>query len=547
MSNATETTVKELKSYDQMTAEEKTAFDALSETQKQKHNINYQLQESKKALAALKETEKAEKEQKKADREKETAIKTIIADLKKGEITEEAIPARLDIIGVKDAEEIASLTDRIKKGATIRQQTITPTKPAFTLSHSFLHLKKSDFLTPTDGGRPDITLQNLVKKYSFIEPFLVRPVSIPVTPGDGIPEGTTIEKYYIINGKRRYWLIPDPVKGDNGEMTEELIPCVIVTGFPDETTEEKAEIVVNRGRSLNVLSTAQGLLKLQQRGIENRDLRIDLGFRTGEIEKLTSVFTKLNGEIQTLLKSGGLVESTAMEIAKLPASSQAEIYSDYLKRLKEDANARITETHVSEMRQKRAKEAIRRDTPELNGLTGQVADFEGTGAENAANGAENGTPAGSVDSKTDETVKSENQTPETSEAEKPAAKKAAKESAKTETPGATTWQENTLIALGEVRETMPSDAKVWDAFAGMVKAVEATTETEYAASPELTPEATIGKGKKSVENIAANRKEWAKKTLKDLGAVYNALTMDAPDSCFTAYEALEQAVKSSEI
>jgi NACalpha-BTF3-like transcription factor len=152
-------------------------------------------------------------------------------------------------------------------------------------------------------------------------------------------------------------------------------------------------------RSLNVLDTAAKLTNMRIRGIQDTEIRQDMGFKTGEVDKITSVMS-LGADLQAALKAGAITPMVALSIAKLPANLQKELAADYETRKKDNANARISEADVTNIRQKRAAEAIKRDAPTLAGLADATPPIEETATP---------TPAPAVDPKGGKEVSSKPQ------------------------------------------------------------------------------------------------------------------------------------------
>lgn len=347
-----------------MSDEEQAAYLALAPAKRKEYDLKLEGQKTKDKLDALRAEQAAEREKIKAEKDRERGIKQIITDVRKDDIQilrdqdlsgNQVIQNRLKELGVPEEEQV-KVFERIKtdsvKGSSSR---LIPAKPAYALSHSLVSVKRSDLIEPNDGGRPDTTLSNVMRRKGMIQPILVAPV-MPKKEGEPI-------LYRILDGKRRFWVMNE----------EDSYPAVIVTGFPDSKEEEQAEVIVNRVRNLNILSTARSLETLKAQKMTDTDIRREIGFKTGEIDKILSI-TELGADFQEALREGALTPNVALALAKLPKDLRGELAKDYAERKKADANARISEANVEDMRSRRAAEAIKRDTPTLSGLAEDAAD-----------------------------------------------------------------------------------------------------------------------------------------------------------------------------
>lgn len=485
------------KSISEMNETERAAYDKLTPFDKLRHEAKLQKQQADDKLKELKAQEDVTKAENKAKREKETKIKNIVNEVKGGTLViekdgvlqTEVLAPKLDAIGIPKDEQ-AALMEQIQKDSKKSQPSLTPPRPTWTLSRSLGRIKKENFIVPNDGNRPDVTLTNSVRKYGIIYPFLVRQVIKP----NPLVEGEFITDNYIADGKRRYWLLAE------GEEMD----CIIISGFPSELVAQKAEIVVNRVRSLNALSTADALQDMKTRGIEDGELRSDLGFKTGEIQKLLSILDTLITPLQDILRKGNMTPAVAFSIAKLPKNLQETLNQTFIKRVSEGGkNNRVTEADVDGLRQERTNEALARDESLLNSITGGVNNL-GDETKTAAGGVANAA-ANMVDSKS-------------------------------QTSGEF-WQEKAFVSLETLREQIPQDAaagvkRVQTAFETLVTAIRVTSTETFAAEPEFLYES------KGV-------KDWQKKGFKALGEVGKTLDAaeDVPDTVYQALDELNKALQ----
>lgn len=347
------------------------AYNKLPEHKKAEYTGKLALQDAQDTIHNARRQGAEERAAKTATRVKETAIKAIIKDVRDGnlEATPDAVYPRFAAMTLPlPTEEYEATLERIKTDSVSRARTILPVKPAYELTRLLVSIKKGELIPPTVTTLPDSTLANSVRRYGMIEPLLVR------AEPDGKPG------YVIMDGKRRYHLLPD----------DEEFSVLVVAGFPDEDTAERAEVTVNRVRSLNVLSLANTLNRMRVRGITDTEIRRDMGFKTGEIDKLTSVITNLVPELGTALAEGNITPSVALSAAKLPKGLQAELVKVYKDRVKATPTlARISESDVELIRQKRAADSAKRDAPTLGGLAGSVSpdDAKSAGVDKAAGDA----------------------------------------------------------------------------------------------------------------------------------------------------------------
>lgn len=349
------------KTLEEMTQEEKEKFEKKSELQKEEYNARLNKQAADDRLAELRVKQDEERKEKAAARTKENGIKDIIKDVREGKLTTEpdALTPRFTALNIP-TEEHAKLIERVKTDSVSKSKAVIPAKPAYELVHALATMGKDVFIEPTVSSPVDNTLANSLRRYGMITPVIAR--QAPDAPG----------KYVIMDGKRRFKALDADAK----------FPVIVVSGFPDEDIAERAEVTVNRVRSLNILSTANSLNRMSQRGIEDTVIRRDMGFKTGEIAKITSVINDLVPEISAILAEGKITPSVALSIAKLNKPLQKELVALYKERVKTNANtARLVETDVEGVRQKRAADSAQRDTPTLAGLAGSVAPGDAKGGE----------------------------------------------------------------------------------------------------------------------------------------------------------------------
>lgn len=375
---ATKAEKPRLMKVEEMPEADRKAFDALSEAKQAEYRGRLAMQDAKDMIDSAKATQTADREAKQAANKKEKSIKEIIAEVRAGtlEATLEAVSPKFAAMEPPlPTEEYESTLERIKTDSVRRSPaTNLPVKPAYELTRELLYVRKEDLIAPVPTTLPDATQANSVRRYGMILPIAVR--RSPDVPN----------KYIILDGKRRYHLL------DPEAETHEVL---LVSGFPDEDTAERAEVTVNRVRSLNVLSVANTLNRMRTRGIQDTEIRRDMGFKTGEIDKLTSVITNLIPELGAALTAGNITPSVALSIAKLPKPLQGELATVYADRVKANPGlARVSESDVEKVRQKRAADSAKRDAPTLAGLAGSVS------GEDAKTPAVDKTGEGAVDSKT---------------------------------------------------------------------------------------------------------------------------------------------------
>lgn len=361
-----------------MEPKDKEAFDKLPDAKKEEYAGRLAMQSAQDQIHTARRKGAADREAKTLANKKEAGIKAIIKDVRDGSLegTIEAVTPRFEAMEPPlPTEEYEATFERIKTDSVSRsKQAAIPAKPAYELTHKLIKVLKEELVAPDFTTTPDSTQSNSVRRYGMILPLLVR-----ADPTEGS------DKYRIMDGKRRYFLLPD-----NQEFE-----VLLVSGFPDEDTAERAEVTVNRVRSLNVLSVANTLDRMHVRGITDTEIRRDMGFKTGEIDKLTSIVTNLDGTLSKALTEGNITPSVALSIAKLPKELQATLAKTYLERVKANPSlARISESDVEGIRQVRASDSAKRDTPTLAGLAGSVDEKDAKG------GGVDKTTAANVDSKT---------------------------------------------------------------------------------------------------------------------------------------------------
>ena len=352
-----------------MTPEEQEAYDTLPEIKRREYDLKVDRQKAEDELKALRDAQAVNREKIKVEKEKNKAVKALIADIRKDELVlhrdkpllENAdVLTRFKEIGIPEDEQEKLFKRVLEDSVRQTSSRLLPAKPAYELSHSLVMAKKADFIEPTDGGRPDSTLANNLRRKGFIMPLLVA----VVYPPTDTPEVSQV-KYKILDGKRRFWVMND----------EDSYPAVIVTGFPEPSEQEQVEVIVNRVRNLNILSTAETLNDMRTRGVKDTEIRRDMGFKTGEIDKITSIVT-LREEFQDALREGAITPNVAIQLAKLPKALRGELAKDYATRKKEDANARISQANVDEMRQRRQADAVSRDNSALSDLAEKTPELE---------------------------------------------------------------------------------------------------------------------------------------------------------------------------
>lgn len=353
------TTAKEkvrLKKVEDMTPEEKAAYDKKTDAHKEEYLGKLQLQDAQDVIAKSREKQAKEREDKKAKSDMEKGVKDIIKDVRAGTLTADMESVLPRFVALKVPEDDRSaLLERVKTDSISRRTSESlPAKPAYELTHSLVRVSKDQLIKPEGLASADSTLTNSLRRYGMILPMVVR-------------ETTEEGKYRIMDGQRRYTTIAD------GGSVEVLV----VAGFPDEDTAERAEVTLNRVRSLNVVAVSNSLNRMRLRGIADTEIRRDMGFKTGEIDKLTSVQTNLIPALKDALMEGNITPSVALNIAKLNKTLQEGLATLYAKRKTENANlARISENDVEQVRQSRAADAAKRDTPTLSGLAGAVTNPE---------------------------------------------------------------------------------------------------------------------------------------------------------------------------
>lgn len=350
-----------------MEAKDREAFDKLPEHKQAEYMGKLAMQDAQDTIHTARRKGAEERAEKQAERTKETAIKAIIKDVREGTLegTIEAVTPRfVAMTPPLPTEEYEKTLERIKTDSVSKsKQASIPAKPAYELTRSLITVNKADLIPPVPTTLPDSTTANSVRRYGMILPLVVRKADA---------EG----KFNILDGKRRYHLL-------EGETAEVLL----VEGFPDEATAEKAEVTVNRVRSLNVLSIANTLTRMRTRGVEDTEIRRDMGFKTGEIDKLTSVITNLIPALGIALTDGNITPSVALSIAKLPKGLQDGLAKTYAERQKANPTlARISESDVEAIRQTRAADSAKRDGNTLAGLAGSVdgSDTKGAGVDKGA-------------------------------------------------------------------------------------------------------------------------------------------------------------------
>jgi hypothetical protein len=389
MSPKTTATIERLKKPEDMTPEEKAKYDALAPAQKTIHNARVAAQEAQDALTAANKAEEDARTQARRDRTITAAEKKLASALRSGEIKDEngQLEAAIKSIAITGAgavsylvkppttvreelkpsdEEIKAIAERVReaaKRATPAASTSGGRKsipaPTWKLGYELKGLTKAQMMPPTDGGQPDASLAALVHRYGFVLPFTVLPAN---------EQGL----HPIFDGRRRYHLLNDT----------ETVAAVVLSGFPDEATQEGAEVAVNRARSLNVLRAGEIITRARTRGKSDTDIRADMGFKTGEVDKYAKALN-LPAVIVQGIKDGRVTANTALLIGKQPAHIVEKLAADFTKRRAEETEkqpARISEADVEALRVAGSQEAIKRDASTLTALTGAVQPEDATGA-----------------------------------------------------------------------------------------------------------------------------------------------------------------------
>jgi hypothetical protein len=527
---------------DGMSPEELKAYEAKSESAKAVYLAQLGAQTAQDALEKAKADELKARDTAKRSRAIEAGVKRIVSAVRGGEEKLENVLALLANLAQTSTGATVFKTDGLTEGFTSLNVTAgeaaalyprieeeskkaapsgggggtSPARiptPTYSLSHSLALVTKDQLEEPTDGGRPDATLAALFRIYPAISPLLLLP-------------GTDGGRYRIFDGKRRYYLLDEKTS----------YPAVIVSGFPDEGTQEAAEIAVNRGRTLNVLRTGEVIARARTRGKSDADIRRLMGMKTAEPQKYASAAT-LPAPLAEALKSGRMTPTTALLLAKSSKSVVEAVTRSYEERKgKEtaDAPARVTEADVDEARQAGAKDAIERDTPTLTGLTGGVSGEDATGVQGAA-----GAPAGSQ-GVSGGSGASEGE----SGAGAPPEKGLDNGSSGADTGAA--WVEAAFEHLGGVLEAIPQDApgSVLSLYQGIhAQLTGLAGGIEFATVPELTPAPTFKAPKKAaVENTVEARAGWKASVLSRYKGLREIVPADAPPELQTALEGFRSAV-----
>lgn len=387
-----------LKKPEEMNAEERAKYDAMSPAQRGVYDARLAAQAATDMLAEAKRLEDEARTQARRQRALDAGEKKLVAAVRSGEINladeangvntlrskikslvvtstgaiayDVAPPTTVrEDLKVTDAEAeamIPRIQEAAKKAATTSstpRQTSMPA-PSYTLSHSLSSLTREQLLPPTDGGRPDGALAALIQTYGHIMPFTVLPADAS-------------GKYPIFDGKRRYHLLKEG----------ESIPAIIISGFPDEGTAELAEIAVNRARSLNVLRAGEIVTRTRTRGKDDAYIRKVTGMRTGEVEKYASA-SALPPVIVQGIKDGRITSNTALLITKQPQHIKDALAVDFTKRRAEEtekAPARLTEADVEAARSTQSAAAVNRDGAQLSAFTNAVTTEDATGGGGTEN------------------------------------------------------------------------------------------------------------------------------------------------------------------
>ena len=123
------------------------------------------------------------------------------------------------------------------------------------------------------------------------------------------------------DAERETWLI---VTGESRWRAARMaglthLPCIAVEGKPDEAELLADRIVENACRSdLRTMDYARALSKLKAlRGVNSQTLSRELGISGAAITRAESLLT-LPDDIQALVDTGAVAESTAYELSRLP-------------------------------------------------------------------------------------------------------------------------------------------------------------------------------------------------------------------------------------
>lgn len=561
-----------LKSLEEMNADEKAAFEKKGAGAQAEYMAKLMLQTAQDNLDKVRADAEAEATRKRKERELTAGVRKIVAAVRAKELVlDEATPendtvktALQNIVitgtgavafNVKPPTEVRSKVElsteeleaaytQIKAEATKPEgapKSSTPkiVAPTFTLSHSFALLPREAFVQPTDGGRPDAAIIGAHNRYGHILPF----IATPVEGEDGL--------YNLLKGRRRFFLLKEG----------EVVPTVIVQGFPDEYTQEAAEIAATRTDSLNVLRAAEVIERSRRRGKTDSNLRSDMGFKTGEVDKYAALLV-LPQAIRDGIRDGRVAVNTALTLARQPKGIQDKLAADFAdRRAKETPSnpARLTEADVDAARSSNSEAAVKRDTPLLNALTDTVKPEDVTGtstgegtaqkspvsAQKAGDGSKAGAGASDASSAAQSGGIATNKPLDNA-----AQGGVQEQSADGEDSSGAAWVEKALETLGEtILHAMPQDApdpirplyrKLRDAL------VEVGGGMDFATTPDDEPASVYKVAKKAdVENTVAARTGWKAAVLKGFKPLREGIPVDAPPTVWAIFEELKAAVSSA--
>jgi hypothetical protein len=379
-------TEERLKKPEEMNTEEKAKYDALSPSQQTVYRARLAAQEATEALATAKKEEEDARTKARRDRTITAAEKKLASALRSGEIKEDALDAAIKSIAITGAGAVSfnvkpptTVREELKptdeETAAIRARVIEAAKrsapastggtrtipaPTFKLGYELKGVTKANMIAPTDGARPDATLSALVHRFGQVLPFILLPAN-------------EAGLHPIFDGKRRYFLLKD----------DETVAAVVLSGFPDEYTTEAAEIATNRARSLNVFRAGEIITRARVRGKKDTEIRADMGFKTGEVDKYASAVS-LPPVILEGIKAGRITANTALLIGKQKPHIIERLAAEFTERKgkeTEKAPARITEADVEAMRTANSEAAVKRDAGQLSALTSGVTQADATGTE----------------------------------------------------------------------------------------------------------------------------------------------------------------------
>lgn len=550
-----------LKKIEEMNAEERAAYEKKSEAAKATYAAQLQVQDAEDRVAEIKAAQARTKTLKAEEREITKAVRDKTLSLQDAETRIRAITGgSLQNKGIQathfPAEEATAMIERVRAAAEKGAKAPATPKavaPTFALTHTLLNLTRAQLLAPTDGGRPDATLSSLVNQYGLVAPLLV-------TSDFTEPKGDAI--YQILDGARRYHLIPDVKEG----LPLSTVPAVLVTGFPDALTVEAVGAALNRGRSLNILRLAETISRMRAAGKNDADIRRAIGLKTGEVEKYARTLSNVPEVIRAAIERGAVSQATVLEVAKLPRAVADRLAVDYAKKLSEDADARLTEADVDEARQGATREVVARDAATLNKAAASVPNAPSgaaTGSQTGASGAGGGAEASGAAARAPE-AQSANATPTAAasgDAEKkldtgagagvsmPASGADASSGATGQATEPPAWVEGAFEKLEASLGTLPQDVEegVLETYRDLRAALAETfgegADTLAAYPSEDAPPATYKPSKGAeVENTKTARPGWKPQATKAANALMGVIPADAGEKVWTAFKEYKAAV-----